>query len=258
MRPPPTRARLAIIPTLVSVISGLLLLRMALGDTRYVVPFVLVLAVSFVPLALARWRMKKLLTSGDVRAILDAWKGSIERAVYPETMAPIIVATAYASHGWNEAARSALGRAVKGPAWEAAREQRLFVEILLETFEGNSSGSLVKAAELVHLPLPHAGLFVRRRVAALREGVAALARAFAHASAPGDDDRLERAESASPVVHWAMRYARAILAIEDGRSREARALLAKAPTWPEESAFASFQRELDGRLGAPSSERGTS
>ncbi len=244
-----SRARLAIVPTLVSVLCGMLLLKMALADSRYFVPFVLVVLVSFVPFALARWRMRRLLTSGDVRAILEAWRQSIERVVHPETMAPIIVATAYASHGWNEAARTALDRAAKGPAWEAAREQRLFVEILLDTFEGNSSGSLLKSAELVHLPLPRAGVLVRRRVAALREGVAALARAFAHASTPGDDSRLERAESASPVVHWAMRYARAILAIDGGHPTQARALLAGAPPWPEQSAFSSFQRELDGKLG---------
>ena len=72
--------------------------------------------------------MRKILTSGDVRAILEAWRRSIERVMYPETMAPLMIATAYASHGWNDAARTALGRAAKGPAWEAAREQRLFVE----------------------------------------------------------------------------------------------------------------------------------
>ncbi len=252
---PPSRAPLTIVPTLVSAVCALLVLRMAVKDSRYLLPLAAIMLVSLVPLWLARWRMRKILTSGDVRAILEAWRRSIERVMYPETMAPLMIATAYASHGWNDAARTALGRAAKGPAWEAAREQRLFVETLVETFEGNSHDSLVKAAELVQLPLPRKGVLTRRRVAALREGVAALARAFAHASAPGDEDRLERAESVSPVVHWAMRYARAIVAIDHGRAADARALLLGAPEWPNESAFSSFQRELDSRLN-PSHEPG--
>ncbi|CAN5313795.1 hypothetical protein BH09MYX1_BH09MYX1_15460 [soil metagenome] len=239
----------ALVPTLVSVLCALILLRMSWTDSRYFLPFTLILVLSMIPVVLARWRMRKILTSGDVSAILDAWRRSIERVVYPETMAPLMIATAYASHGWNEHARTALGRAAKGSAWEAAREQRLFVETLVETFEGNAHDSLVRAAELVRLPLPNGGVLVRRRVAALREGVAALARAFAHAAAPGDEVRLERAASASPFVHWAMRYARAILAIDRGRAADARALLLGAPEWPKESAFASFQRELDSHFG---------
>jgi hypothetical protein len=248
----PTRSRwppLTFVPALVSVICAVLLLRMSLQDSRYVLPLVAIMIVSLVPVALARWRMRKILTSGDVRAILEAWSRSMARVTYPETMAPLMVATAYASHGWNEAARNALARARKGPAWEAAREQRLFVEILVETFEGNAFDSLVKSAELVQLPLPRSGVLVRRRVAALREGVAALARAFAHESAPGDEERMERAEEASPVAHWAMRYARTIVAIDAGRHDDARALIAGAPEWPAESAFASFHRELETQLG---------
>ena len=249
------RAPLGLVPVLVSGVCALLLLRMAWTDPRYYLPFFAIVLLTMAPLWLARWRMRRLLASGDIAAILGAWRRSIDRVMYPETMGPIMVATAYASHGLSEAARTQLDRAAKGPAWEAAREQRLFIETLVETFEGNQTASLVKASELQMLPLPRAGMLVRRRVAALREGVAALARAFAHLSAPGDDHRMKRAESASPVVHWAMRYARAIVAIDSGRPNDARDLLLGAPEWPRESAFSSFQRELDAQLGSTGETR---
>jgi len=85
-------------------------------------------------------------------------------------------------------------------------------------------------------------------VSRLRNGVGALARAFAHESTSDDERRLSRAASASPLMHWAMRYARAIVAIDHGERDRARALLADMPEWPEASAFASFQAELTGKL----------
>src|SRR5581483_8988898 len=109
------------------------------------------------PPALARRRMRRLLISGDVKRVLGTWESSIERIMYPETMAPLMAATAYAAYGWNEAARRALGRAVKGPAWDAALEQRLFVETLLDTFEGERVMAMRKAEALERMPLPHAG-----------------------------------------------------------------------------------------------------
>jgi hypothetical protein len=41
-----------------------------------------------------------------------------------------------------------------------------------------------------------------------------------------------------------MRYAAAVVAIDHGRARDVRALLAEAPAWPEESAFRAFHDEL--------------
>jgi hypothetical protein len=41
-----------------------------------------------------------------------------------------------------------------------------------------------------------------------------------------------------------MRYARAVMLVDAGRKGEALALIANAPTWPEESAFRSFHTEL--------------
>jgi hypothetical protein len=43
-----------------------------------------------------------------------------------------------------------------------------------------------------------------------------------------------------------MRYARAIVLVDRGRSGEARTLLLGAPAWPADSAFRTFHEELLG------------
>jgi hypothetical protein len=228
-----------------------MLLRMSLDDWRYLFPTAAVMGVTVLPAWLARRRIKRVLLSGDVHGVLRAWQPTMDRVPHPETMAPLMIATAYASYGWLDAARTALSRAVKGPAWEAAREQRLFIETLLCTFEGERETALEKLRELERLPLPARGVLVRRRVGHVRQGMAALVRAFGHESDAADRKRLERAAAASPIVHWAMRYAEAILAIDQGERARARALLQAAPDWPAQSAFASFHAELMGKLGTP-------
>jgi hypothetical protein len=85
---------------------------------------------------------------------------------------------------------------------------------------------------------------MRRKIALLRRGVSALARAFAHTSRADDEEVLRDAAVSSPLVHWAMRYARVVFLVDAGRRTEARNLLADAPAWPEESAFRSFHDEL--------------
>ena len=75
-----------------------------------------------------------------------------------------------------------------------------------------------------------------------------MARAFAHSSRQDDARVLSRASSVSPLVFWAMRYARAILAVDAGTDAEARKLLLGAPSWPQESAFHVFHRDLEARL----------
>jgi len=241
---------LAFIPLLVSALCIVLLVRMSHDDPRYLLAAGAVFVVTMLPAVLARRRLRRVLLSGDVHRVLTAWQPTMERVSHPETMAPLMIATAYASYGWLEPARDALSRAVRGPAWDAAREQRLLIEALLATFEGEREASLDKARELEGMPLPSSGLFLRRRVARLRGGVAALARAFAHESSSEDERRLSRAASASPLMHWAMRYARAIVAIDRGEQEHARSLLAGTPEWPEASAFASFHAELMNKLGA--------
>jgi hypothetical protein len=238
-----------LIPLFVSSLCVVLLLRLSMVDARYLVPMVAVVAITLLPTFLARRRIRRVLRSGDVHGVLRAWQPTMDRVPHAETMAPLMIATAYASHGWLDAAHMALSRAVKGPAWEAAREQRLFIEAMLSTFEGERQVAMAKVYELEQLPLPTRGMLLRRRVAQLRAGVAALVRAFSHTSDAADEKRLARAAAASPIVHWAMRYAEAIVAIDHGAPDRARSLLASAPAWPAQSAFASFHAELMGKLG---------
>lgn len=218
--------------------------RLIAHDPRYVLAIGLVVVAFVVPSWLARRRMKRLLISGDVPRILGTWQGALHRVTHPETMAPLMIATAYAAYGFIDHARTALERARRGPAWDAAVEQRLFVEALLDVYEGDRLRAMTKAAELEQLPLPSSGFWMRRKISLLRRGVAALARAFAHRSHAEDERLLARAASSSPLVHWAMRYARAVVLVDNGRKDEARELLAGAPPWPQESAFRSFHDEL--------------
>jgi hypothetical protein len=239
---------LVLIPLVVSSLCVVMLVRMSLDDWRYVFPTAAVVAMAVLPAWLARRRIRRVLIAGDVHGVLRAWQPTMDRVPHPETMAPLMIATAYASYGWLDAARNALSRAVKGPAWEAAREQRLFIETLLLTFEGERETALEKVRELERLPLPARGVLVQRRVKQVRQGMAALVRAFGHESDAADRKRLERAASASPIVHWAMRYAEAIVAFDHGERDRARSLIEAAPDWPAQSAFASFHAELMGML----------
>jgi hypothetical protein len=235
---------LVILPLAVAGLSAVLVAQVVARDPRYLVPLLGLAAIMLLPTMLGRWRMRKLLMSGDVERLIGTWAGSVERVPHAETTAPLLHATAYASYGWIEAARRALSRAVKGPAWEAAFEQRLFVETLLDTFEGDRDAAMRKARELEALPMPPAGPAARRRVARLRSGLAAFARAFAHESRDGDARVLAKAAGTSPLMHWAMRYAAAIVAVDCGRARDVRALLCGAPEWPPQSAFHTYHHEL--------------
>jgi hypothetical protein len=218
--------------------------RLVHEDRRYALAVVFVAVGLTVPAVLARRRMRRVLLSGDVPRILNTWQASLQRAAHPGTMAPLMNATAYAAYGFIEAAHRALERAERGPAWEAALEQRLFIEALLDVYEGDRGRAEAKALTLAQMPLPAANFWMRRRVALLRRGIAAFARAFAHRSKAGDDRLLRRVSRASPLVHWAMRYAQAVLLVDRGRQQEALALIALAPTWPDESAFRMFHSEL--------------
>lgn len=220
--------------------------RLIAHDARFTSIVLLAAAAFAVPAWLARRRMRRLLLSGDVGRVLDIWQG--RKRGHP-TMTPLVVATAYAAYGFIEQAREALSRAAKGPGWEAAVEQRLLVEALLDTYEGDRSLAITKAEELERLPLPDVGFWMRRKITLLRRGVGALARAFAHASRLEDESLLRDVSRSSPLVHWAMRYARVVYLVDAGRQGEARTLLADAPAWPEDSAFRSFHDELVAQLG---------
>jgi hypothetical protein len=233
-----------VLPLLIGVVCALLVAQMAWHDPRYLAPLLAIVGLTMLPAYLARRRMRHLLMSGDVKRVLGTWESSIERVMYPETMAPLMAATAYAAYGWIDQARTALSRAVKGPAWDAALEQRLFVEALLDTFEGDRSAAIEKAEALERMPLPNAGMLARRKIAMLRRGIAALARAFAHKSKTEDAKVLRTAGHASPLIHWAMRYAEAVVAIDRGHKEDVVTLLEGAPAWPQESAFRTFHDEL--------------
>jgi hypothetical protein len=197
-----------------------------------------------VPGYLARRRVRDVLRSGDVQSVLTAWSGNIAKLPYRETMEPLVTAAAFASCGWVDQARTALGRSARGPAWDAALEHRLFVETLLDAFEGDRTGALAKAERLATLPMPQAGPLFLGRVSGLRDALTAFARAFAHVGTPSDLALLERASKKSPLIHWAMVYAAVVVAIDLGHLARAKKLLVTAPPWPEGSAFYGFHEEL--------------
>lgn len=205
--------------------------------------------VLFAARLLSRRRLRRVLQSGDVNSVLERWSPSVHRIPHAETMAPLMTATAFAAYGWVEKARAALAAAERGPAWEAAIEHRLFLDALLLTFEGDRDGALDRAGRLERLPLPEAGSALRDRIQMLRRAVGALARAFAHQSLPGDRQLLEAASETSPLVFWAMRYAAAVVAVDQGDLPKVRQLLNGAPNWPKESTFRAFHDEIADRAG---------
>lgn len=196
-----------------------------------------------VPQLLARKRLRRLLTSGNVSQILAVWSDAVASLPHHRTLGPLVRATAWAAHGQTEQARSALGRAERGQAWERAIDHRLFVETLIEAFEGRPQRALDKARALHSLPLPGSP-WVRYRAQVLRNSASALARAFAHCSEPADAKRLQAAAKHHPLVHWAMNYALAVIRIDRGERKGALAAIAQAPRWPQGSTFESFHAEL--------------
>lgn len=199
----------------------------------------------------ARRRLLRLLRSGDVHSVLSRFSSRLDRVPHPATMGPLMTATAFAAYGWVERARAAMAAAERGPAWDAAIEHRLFLDTLLLAFEGDGEAALERATRLARLPLPDAGATMRGRIRTLRHAACALARAFAHRSQPGDRQLLEIASESSPLVYWAMRYAAAVVAIDEGDPAKARELLGEAPAWPAESAFRAFHDEIAAYAALP-------
>lgn len=208
-------------------------------------------SLSQIPAVVQRLRLRRVLRSGDLGAILQAYSPTLTRLPHPETLGPLMVAAALAAHGMVDRARRTLSRAQRGEAWEAALEHRWFVETLLEAFDGDRALAVERAESLQKLPLPPGGSALVGRVVALRAALTALARAFARRSGPGDAETLEAAADSSPLVHWAMRYGAAVAYLERGEHQRAQLMLADAPQWPRDSAFRHFQEELSS-LAAPS------
>ncbi len=227
-----------------SAATAALVLRLAWEEPLAGVAALAVIVTVVISRWVSRQRVRRLLRSGDIESILQRWSESFSEAPHPETMQPLMKATAFAAYGWVERARDLLQTAARGPAWDAALEHRLFLDALLLTFEGDSEGALDRARALQRLPLPMATPFLIRRVTVLRSAVAALARAFSHQSEQGDRQLLLQASDASPLVHWAMRYGAAVLSVDAGELHRARALVVDAPAWPGESCFSGFHQEI--------------
>jgi hypothetical protein len=246
---PPLRVRLiSWIPFVASAALAALGIQLVLRAPFLALGFGALALLVFLPQLLARRRVKRLLLSGDVDSVLGAWRNALDNVPHRETMAPLITATALAANGMVDRARAELARAAKGDAWEAALEHRLFVETLLDAFEGHRQEAVAKAELLSNLPLPAVGPFVRDRVTTLRAAAGALARAFARKPLKGDLDMLKSAARRNPLVHWAMRYAAAVSYVDRGEASHARRMISQAPTWPAESAFHDFHAELLGRV----------
>ncbi|MEZ4308060.1 MAG: hypothetical protein R3F14_08450 [Polyangiaceae bacterium] len=243
-REPPGRRVLRIVAFVASAAGAALILRFTWERPLVSGAVLLGLAVVVLVRWLARRRVRRALVSGDVEAVLREWSSSIARAPHAGTMAPLMTATAFAANGWIDHARAALAAAQRGPAWDAALEHRLFLEALLLTFEGDRDEALRQADRLARLPVPDASAPMRDRIQMLRLAIGAFARAFAHRTERGDGELLERAANVSPLVHWAMRYACAVVAIDEGNKARARAMLDGAPDWPVESAFRGFHDEI--------------
>jgi hypothetical protein len=249
---PPLRQRvLSWLPFVASAAFAAFSVQVALNAPLAAAGLAALALLVFLPQLINRRRVRKLLLSGDVEAVLALWRVVLENVPHRETMAPLFTATALAANGMTERARAELARAVKGDAWDAAIEHRLFVETLLDAFEGQRLDAVAKAEKLSLLPLPPVGPFVRDRVAGMRAAAGALARAFAHSPKQGDLGVLESAARRNPIVHWAMRYAAAVACIDRGDHRAARRFLTGAPLWPEDSAFRDFHAELAERVDAP-------
>lgn len=214
-------------------------------------------ALTQVPGALRQLRMRRLLRSGDLGAVLEAYHPAMSRLPHPETLGPLMVAAALAAHGMVDRARRALDRAARGEAWEAALEHRWFVETLMEAFDGDRGLALDRAESLEKLPLPAANASLQKRILALRAALTALARAFARRSQGNDAELLVAASENSPLVHWAMRYGAIVAFLERGDRARAQELLNDAPSWPADSTFRAFQEELSALSAAPVSGGGT-
>ncbi len=245
LQPEPAGARLfRTIAFVVSAAFAAVILRFTWDRPLIAGAFLATLFVAALVRWLSRRRLRRALVSGNVEEVLRRWSSSISRAPYAPTMAPLMTATAFAANGWIEEARAALASAERGPAWDAALEHRLFLESLLLTFEGDRDEAMRSAERLARMPMPQVDHAVQERISTLRGAVVALTRAFAHKTERGDAVLLERAAAMSPLVHWPMRYAGAVIAIDEGDPAKARAMLEGAPVWPSQSAFRLFHEEL--------------
>ncbi len=228
--------------------AGLVSFALRIGrDSPFVAAGLVALSMAaFIPTLLVRRRFRRLLASGDPELIAPAWQRVIRNDVAADAEAPraLMSAITYAACGWVEQAREHLAKTTRSAGLDPTGEHRMFVETMLEAFDGDRELAVSMAARIGAMPVPEVGVSLQRKVLALRTSLGALARAFAHVSLPGDLEVLESAAGASPLISWAMRYAAAIALLDRNDPLRALAMLEGAPDWPQQSAFRAFHHEL--------------
>ncbi|GAC1353278.1 MAG: hypothetical protein NVSMB1_25080 [Polyangiales bacterium] len=232
------------LPFIVGAFWALIVVRLVWRNPRYLVPLALSALLWATVILIQRSRKRAMLLRGNVPEVIEAFSPMLARLPFAKTMQPLLIATAYASNGWTDAARETLRRAERGEAWDASKEQRLVIDTLLESFDGDRGRAVALATELNALALPPVGIFLRRRVSALRAGVLSLARAFHRESQASDRAVLLNAAKATPLLHWSFSYAAAVVAVDEGDPSQARLALRGAPSWSDSSRFAAFHVEI--------------
>ncbi len=243
-------------PVLVSSAAVALAVHVSAQNPVYAAILVALSLSAFLPSILARRRFRRLLRSGDPARISALWRRVPDETGAARAAEALMNAVTYAACGWVDEARAQLRQSGWDRVLDPTGEHRLFVETLLEAFDGDRSLALQHAARVAALPMPKVGGRLQRRVMALRVSLGALARAFAHVSVAGDLEILEQAARSSPLVTWAMRYAAAIVSVDRNEPVRALAMLNGAPAWPPQSAFQAFHRELMLHIAQNSTEVG--
>ena len=197
----------------------------------------------------ARRKLQAIVDSGDVARLLEVWESVPVAGPQGRAVERLLRATALASYGWTTRARQLLELGGENLLSDTM-EHRVFLEVLLTSLEGDHSRALQLASALEALPLPRRQR-LRVRTLTQRAGASALARAFAKCGTVGDRHRLRRASRQNPLLVWPMRYAEAQLSLQRGDLARARALLAKAPPWPEQSVFRKLTEALRERTALP-------
>ncbi len=194
----------------------------------------------------AQEKLRKWMREARIDNVLESLRA--QTSGQDEGVYHLLSATALAAFGYVDKARHALLQLERSPVVRSALEQRLIAEVLLDVFEGSRENAQRKVSLLEALPVPQG--MIDKKVALLRQGIASFVRAFSHLAEPGDDARLRGAETAIPLISWAMRYARAIVAIDTGRAADVKGLLEGAPVWPPGSAYHEYHTELLSRVGS--------
>lgn len=197
-------------------------------------------------------RAQRLLQTGDLPELLEAWQRAYAERGQPKELEPLFRATTLAAYGLTSRARQVLLLAPKGNVWQRALEQRLLADTLINAIDGDRQRALAAAVAISQLPLP-ASRTARARTMTRRAGTQALARAFARQTRAGDIRALRAAQKENPLLALPFRYAEVAATILRGKRATARELLERLPQLPPESAFAELAADLRSELEMPAS-----